>query len=71
MEVKYLGDLIAIIKREKQTNIYNSYIPQEDGVAMLPEELHKQFFEVDNTNRRKTRKNRRGGGRKTRKNKKS
>ena len=63
----------AIIKREKQTNIYNSYIPQEEGVAMLPEELHKHFFERDdsNTNRRKTRKNRRGGGRRTRKNKKN
>ena len=63
----------AIIKREKQTNIYNSYVPQEEGVGMLPEELHRQFFEPDdlNTNKRKTRKNRRGGGRRTRKNKKN
>ena len=63
----------AIIKREKQTNIYNSYIPQEEGVGMLPEELHKHFFEPEDshTNRRKTRKNRRGGGRRTRKNKKN
>ena len=62
----------AIIKREKQTNIYNSYIPQEESVGMLPEELHKYFFKPDdsNPNRRKTRKNRRGGGRRTRKNKK-
>ena len=34
----------AIIKREKQTNIYNSYIPQEEGVGMLPENYINIFL---------------------------
>lgn len=63
----------AIIEKEKRANVFNSYISQDDGVKMLPEELHKKFFEEDNskTNKRNTRKYKRENSRKTRKNKRN
>ena len=61
----------AIMKKEKQTTVFKSYISQEGGAEMLPEDLYKKFFEPDdnsNTKKRKTRKSRRAGGsRKTKK----
>jgi hypothetical protein len=58
----------AIENREKQNDMFNAYIPQDDGVDMLPEEIEKNFFksEKSNTNR-KTRKLKRVKSRNTRK----
>ena len=58
----------AIENREKQNDMFNAYIPQDDGVDMLPEEIEKNFFKSDKSNtNRKTRKLKRVKSRNTRK----
>jgi hypothetical protein len=61
----------AIMKKERQTTVFNSYISEEGGAEMLPEDLYKEFFAPEdnsNTKKRTTRKSRRAGGsRKTKK----
>jgi len=48
--------------------MFNAYIPQDDGVDMLPEEIEKNFFKSDKSNtNRKTRKLKRVKSRNTRK----
>ena len=58
----------AITTREKQNDLFNAYIPQNEGAKMLPEEIEKHFFEKDNSNtNRKTKKYKRKRNRTTRK----
>ena len=62
----------AVLNHEQQSELLKAYIPQNEGVEMLPEDLHQQFFDNhnSNTNKRITKKLKKGGVRKTRKNKK-
>tara|TARA_Y100000992_G_C21268631_1_gene495347 strand:- start:509 stop:958 length:450 start_codon:yes stop_codon:yes gene_type:complete len=58
----------AIVDREKQNDLFQSYISQDEGATMLPEEIEKHFFNRDKSNtNRKTRKYKRSSKRTTRK----
>lgn len=62
----FLNQVIAT--REKQNDLFNAYIPQDDGAKMLPEEIEKYFFDKNNSNtNRKTKKYKRRKNRTTRK----
>ena len=68
--VNSTGSIMAIegLNKPRQNDLFNSYIPQNEGAKMLPEEIEKHFFEKASSNtNRKTKKYNRKKNRTTRK----